>query len=141
MRNRWGISPVGLEHGIGDEGWRRVVARKRGTVIVPPFIPFSLLPPSSDFGVIHTRACTHACTHARIHERVWRDHRAREQAPAAATTQHTHRSPNDACEMFACARARACVGSLTIVVENACIPYTRALARVPRREFRWKSSC
>lgn len=63
MRNRWGISPVGLEHGIGDEGWRRVVARKRGTVIVPPFIPFSLLPltPTSE---LHTRACEHACKHA-----------------------------------------------------------------------------
>jgi len=68
--SRWGISSVGLEHGIGgwrSKGWRRVVARKRGTVIVPPFTPFSplLLTPTLVYSRSRMHARTHACTHVR----------------------------------------------------------------------------
>lgn len=56
-----------MEHGTTggwrSKGWRRVVGRKRGTVIVPP-PPSALSSPDSDFGV-HTFARTHARMHKR----------------------------------------------------------------------------
>lgn len=81
MKQKGGL-PVGLEHGTGGwrlKGWRRVVARKRGSVIVPllPLFPCSLTPAS-----IHTRAHTRTRTHA---------HAAKNPGAHAPRRPSTHR--------------------------------------------------
>lgn len=115
-RRRWskrGGLPVGLEHGRGWrlKGWRRVVARKRGSVIVP-LLPFPLtLTPTSIHAHTDTRtrgqeshphppsrvppahqAGTNLCTHAtpRIHDRTRENRRMHVLSDAVTRTRNMH---------------------------------------------------
>lgn len=104
--------PVGLEHGMREKGgwklkgWRRVVARKRGSVIVP-LLPFPLpLTPTSIHAHTDTRTRgqesqaytrqthtgTNLCTHAtqRIHDRTRESRRMHVLSDAVTRTRNLH---------------------------------------------------
>lgn len=94
----------GTRKGGRLKGWRRVVARKRGSVIVP-LLPFPLpLTPTSIHAHTDTRtrgqeshprvhqAGTNLCTHAtpRIHDRTREDRRMHVLSDAVTRTRNMH---------------------------------------------------